>query len=226
MLLLITIGLPAIINLPSYFYSSSTEPMQFIVFWAGYALFVWLFIFLNVGIRTLLSMLSGAFVLAMTTAMLGAGLRKVFPILQGSASASLIDIKMATLFFVMISVIPYGLMFVSSFSARGVLDGMSRRNNMKEFGLHIALGLRVIQHVGEVFIKLLTVWHEEHPNFLLPRNRKDWEGKWYSKTGLIPWLLESFKSWIYACMMHAFEPIPVLVNEIQRTATNDERKTK
>lgn len=223
--LLTIIGLPAIVNLPDYFYSSREDPIHFIGFWAGYALFIWLFIFLNVGARTLLSMLSGAFVLAITTAMLGAALRKAFPILQGNVTGSLIDVKMATLFFVMISVIPYGLMFVSSFSARGALEVMSRRNNMKTIGLHLALGLRVLQHVGEVFIKLLTVWHEEHPNFLLPRHRKDWEGKWYSKTGFLPWLFESFKSWIYACMMHAFEPIPVLVNEIQRTATNDERKT-
>lgn len=224
--LLLVIGLPAILNLPSYFFSAGSAPIEFIAFWAGYACFIWLFIVLNVGIRTLLNILSGAFALAITTAMLGAGARKLLPFLSGGVGHDDINIKMATLFLVMISVIPYGLMFVSSFSARGIIDRLATGGSRtRSSGIHLALGLRVLQHVGEVFLKLLTVWSEEHPGILLPRHRRDWNGQWYAKANIAPWFYESLKSWIYACMMHTFEPIPVLVNEIKRAAhANDDRR--
>lgn len=226
LLLLLGIGVPAIVNLPSYFFSVSDTPIKLIAFWAGYACFIWLFIVLNVGIKMLLNILSGAFVLAITTAMLGAGARKLFPFLGGAVAHDDINIKMATLFFVMISVIPYGLLFVSSFSARGIIDKLSTGGSItRNTGIHLALGLRVLQHVGEVFIKLLVVWSEEHPSILLPRHRRDWNGQWFAKANIAPWFYESVKSWIYACMMHTFEPIPVLVNEIQRAAlANDNRR--
>ena len=219
LLLLLIIGGPAIINLPTYFFSDGIKPITLILFWAGYACFIWLFILLNVGIRDLLNMLSGAFVLALTTAMLGAAARKLFPFLAGGMSHEVIDLKMVTLFLVMVSVIPYGLLFVGSFSARGIIEALSKRRGVvRNTGIHLALGLRVLQHVGEVFIKLLVVWSEEHPSMLLPRHRRDWNGRWYAKANFVPWFYDSAKSWIYACMMHTFEPIPVLVNEIQRSA--------
>jgi len=219
LLLLLVVGVPAILNLPSHFFSAGDPPIELIAFWAGYACFIWLFIALNVGIKALFNMLSGAFVLAITTAMLGAGVRKLFPYLSGGIGHEDINVKMATLFLVMVSVIPFGLLFVTSFSAQGIIDRLSISNSKtKNIGIHLALGLRVMQHVGEVFLKLLVVWFEEHPSILLPRHRRDWNGQWYAKANFIPWFYESMKSWTYACMMHTFEPIPVLVNEIKRAA--------
>jgi hypothetical protein len=219
LLLLLFIGVPAIVNLPAYFYSADDPPIELIAFWAGYACFIWLFVALNVGIRALLNMLSGAFILAITTAMLGAAARKAFPWLGEGIGHIDVNLKMATLFLMMISVIPYGLFFVSSFSALGVIDTLSGSGTkISSIRMHVALGLRVLQHVGEVYIRLIAVWSEEHPNILLPRHRRDWNGQWYAKTNIVPWCYDSMKSWMFACMMHTFEPIPVLVNEIYRAA--------
>jgi hypothetical protein len=218
LLILLTIGLPVVVNFPAYLFSN-ISPIELIAFWAGYASFIWLFILLNVGLKNLLNILSGAFILAITTAMLGAGTKKMFPFLAGGATVTDINIKMTTLFIIMISVIPYGLLFVNSFSSQGIIDNLSSRGKVSKIAsIHIALGLRVLQHVGEVFNKLILVWSEEHPSYILPRFRKDWNGQWYKKINLLPWFFESIKSWIYACMMHTFEPIPVLVNEILRAA--------
>jgi len=187
-----------------------------IVSWVIYSCIVWMVVFSSVGIRKFLEYLAASFIIGLTTALLGAVMRKAIPILAGSLSADEISLKMVNLLLVIVTVVPYALMFVNSFSAKNLITKLTNsKGKRKTMGLHFALLLRVIQHAGEVIFNLLEIWNEEYPDKILPRHRKDWGVKWYSFANIFPWAWGAVFAWIYATMIHTFEPIPSMVDEVE-----------
>ncbi len=188
-----------------------------VISWVFYTCFVWLVIFSSVGARKFLEYLSASFIVGLTTALLGSAMRKAFPFLAGSLTGDEISLKMLNLLLMIITVLPYTLLFVNSFSAKNLIFRLADvKGKRKEVGLHFALLLRIFQHAGEVVFNLIEIWSEEHPEKLFPRHRRDWGTKWYSSASVFPWAWSAVLAWIYATMIHTFEPIPIMVDEVER----------
>lgn len=225
--LLLLTGMPLFSTLPSsavaiglkeYFGEALAEILSV----ATFTLIVWSVCLFSLGYRKFLEYLAGAFMMALTTVLLGALIRKLLPvsIFHDSQASS---IRLLKLFYNILMVFPYSLMFINSFSAGNLIKRMTgARGHTRNLGLHLALTLRIFQHVGDVISRLLLIWKEEHPQLLLPRHRKDWAMLsipfFYSR-----WLLQSIIQWIFACIILAFEPIPVMVEEIEQLYDNGEK---
>ncbi len=187
-----------------------------VVSWIIYSCIVWMVVFSSVGIRKFLEYLAASFIIGLTTALLGAVMRKALPILAGSFSPDEISLKMVNLLLIIVTVVPYASLFINSFSAKNLITKFTdSKGKRKTMGLHFALLLRVIQHAGEVIFNLLEIWNEEHPDKIFPRHRIDWGAKWYSSANIFPWAWGAVFAWIYATMIHTFEPIPGMVDEVE-----------
>jgi hypothetical protein len=223
-LFLLTLGVPAFSGWPLNIAEkmalnqlSITENMAHIAIWISYSCFVWIVVLINAGGKKLLEYLAVSFVMGLTTAMLGAVMRKLLPILAGGLTVEQISFKMINLLIVMITVVPYCILFINSFSAKNLMDNVTKLGGKrKAMGLHFALAYRIIQHTGEIVFNLYEIWIEEHPDKLLPRHRRDWGLKWYSSANVFPWIGEALNAWIFACIMYAFEPIPAMVEEVEK----------
>jgi hypothetical protein len=228
LMVLLLIGIPAFSGFPLRdliigmkvivpLYLDKVGEISSIVSWVLYACLVWLAVFSSVGARKFLEYLAGAFVIGLTTAILGSAMRKVFPFIAGSLTGDEISLKMLKLLLIIISVVPYALLFVNSFSAKNMLSRLAEaKGKRKEVGLHLALLLRIFQHTGEVVFNLVEIWTEEHPIKIIPRHRRDWHTKWYSIANIFPWAWSAILAWIYATMIHTFEPIPGMVAEVEK----------
>jgi hypothetical protein len=187
--------------------------------WTLYAGFIWIVVFLNIGAHSFKDYVSVAFFLALTTAVLGLVVRKILPFIDGQTSSELINFKMAKLFIIIMSTVPFTLMSINMFSSKNLLIiAQSRSEKSKtssDLYLHLCLALRMMQHVGEVVVRLLDVWREEHPSLLVPRHHRDWRMKWYSSANFFPWAVDAVSAWIFACMMITFAPLPSFVHELQ-----------
>lgn len=228
LVVLLLIGIPALsgfplrnlilgmkVIMPLYF--EKTGEISSIVSWVLYTCLVWLVVFSSVGARKFIEYLAGAFILGLTTSILGSAMRKVFPFMAGSLTEDDISLKMLNLLLIIITVVPYALLFVNSFSVRDLLSRLAKTTGKrKELGLHLALLLRIFQHAGEVVFNLVEIWTEEHPNKIIPRHRSDWGTKWYSIANVFPWVWSAVLAWIYATMIHTFEPIPAMVDEVEK----------
>ena len=177
---------------------------------------IWSICLPSLGLRKFLDYMAGAFVLALTTVITGAVLRRMLPMsFIGPGDPNL---RLVQLYFNILAVFPYSLTFINAFSVSALIQRLSLTNGKHRLaGLHLALTLRIFQHVGEVVTRLLLVWREEHPELLLPRHRADWRGLAILWSWPI-WLLQSIYQWIFACIILTFEPIPVMVNEIEQLA--------
>lgn len=177
--------------------------------------YIWLVCLPTLGLRQMLDYLAAAFGIALTTVISGAVLRLCMPFLFNE-NHIYGQFRLLKLYFNILAVFPYSLTFLNSFSVSGLVGRLAKtRGKFREAGLHLALALRICQHVGEVIPKLLLVWREENPDLLLPRFRDDWRGiavflKWPA------WVIRSLAQWIFACIILTFEPIPVMVNEIEQ----------
>lgn len=225
---LLVLGIPALSGWPLNSLAHSVDallPFELetageianVLSWTLYACVVWLVIFSSVGAQKFLEYMAAAFIVGLTTALLGSVMRKAFPLLAGSASGDEISLKMVTLLLIIITVVPYTLLLVNSFSARAMISRLaSATGKRKELGLHLALVLRVFQHTGEVIFNLMDIWAEEHPEKIFPRHRRDWKAKWYSPANMLAWVWSAVFAWIYATMVHTFEPIPGMVDEVAK----------
>jgi len=141
------------------------------------------------------------------------------PSISGHVSVDLVNFKIAKIFIIILSTVPYTLMAINLFSAKNIIDRARSRytgqKNIPEFYLHLCLALRMFQHVGEVVTRLFDVWTEEHPQLLIPRNRRQWGVNWYSPVHFFPWAVEAISSWIFACLMVTFAPLPAFVRELK-----------
>jgi hypothetical protein len=229
--LLVAIGLAPMSGWSNFRIAWLPDPLSFVVAWAAYSVFIWLLTLLNVGFDRMLAFLSAPFVLALTTCLLGASMRKLFPFLAGGATQEEMSLRMVTLFFSMISLIPYALLVVNSFSAAGLARRVSQLGGARRrLGVHGALALRVLQHVGEVFSELLIAWREENPARLLPRHRSDWHRSRCTSLYYLDWFRSAVADWTLACLVHSLEPLPLFAHEIgrltARSPAQDERSTE
>ena len=224
LIVLIVIGVPALTGWPLNFIEklisqqlAITYNMAHITTWIAYSCCVWMVVLINTGGKKLLEYLAVSFVMGLTTAMLGSIMRKFLPIIAGGLTAEQVSFKMINLLIVMITVIPYCFLFINSFSAKNLIDNVTKLGGKhRTIGLHIALAYRIVQHTGEIVFNLFEIWVEEHPDKLLPRHRREWGMKWYSVANVVPWIGEALNAWIFACVMYAFEPIPAMVDEIEK----------
>lgn len=211
------VGAPAICCWPINKLAQVDNQMSEIFLWFSYACIVWSLILVNVGPCKLLQHLSGAFIMAITVIMLGSIARRLFPVFSGGLSSNEISVKMIKQLATMVTVIPYAIFVVNSFSAQGIIKHViTLKGNKQKRLLHFALALRVIQHVGEVCYTLKFIWVELHPGIIYPSFKKDWKKEWYSQARIFQWLFRAISAWIFALFIHTFETVPVIVDEIRR----------
>ncbi len=219
MAVLMLIGYPLISNRPAMVIATwlekiLPETLGSIVAWPLITFFIWACCLPSLGTAKLLDYLAAAYAMAITTAVSGAVLRGALPAIFPADTAD--SFRLLRVYFNILAVFPYSLTFLNSFSVSNLMARLTKtRGRFREAGLHFALALRICQHVGEVIPKLLLVWREENPDLLLPRFRDDWHGiaplvKWSM------WFVRSISQWIFACIILTFEPIPVMVNEIEQ----------
>lgn len=216
---LLLIGVPIFSGWPLTVFFNKSDPFSQLALWLAYGIFIWLFIFLNCGLDRLLSFLSIASILGITTALIAATIRKIFPFISGPSSELEVNLKMSLLLIEIITVVPYGLFFVNSFSVGGILLKFSGADNnyKKIIAYHLALTLRIFQHVGEVLINLLFVWREENPKLLLPRHNKNNSViSIKSFFNVIMWFIESMVLWSFAIFIFTINAIPVFVDEMTK----------
>ena len=216
---LLLIGVPIISGWPLSVFYIKSDPFTQLALWLAYGVFIWLFIFLNCGLERLFSFLSVASILGITTALSASTIRKIFPFISGPGSDLEVNLKMTLLLIEIITVVPYGLFFVNSFSVGGILLKFSGTNKSykKKVAHHVALTLRIFQHVGEVLINLLCVWKEENPKLLLPRfNKSNSSMSIKSIFNFFMWFVRSMVLWSFAIFIFTINTIPVFVDEMTK----------
>jgi hypothetical protein len=223
LIILVIIGLPPITGWPINEFTAPTGTLNNLVIWGLYSCFIWLFIWINMGGKDLLKFLSLAFFLAIMTAFFGAMFRYIHIALSGEIASNVekISYKMMNIFVIMIAVIPYALLFISSFSATGLVSRISfKKSKFFILRLHIATALRVIQHVGEVTTKLLDVWQEENPKYIFPRHRNEMELSNLKIINWFVWFYYAVLTWCFALITHSFEVIPYITEEMRIIKNN------
>ncbi len=220
MAVLVLIGYPLFSNRPAAFIASAMgqclpETLGALLVWPLITFFIWACCLPSLGTAKLLDYLAAAYAMAVTTTLSGAALRGLLPAIFLSDPVA-DNLRLMRVYFNILAVFPYSLTFVNSFSVSDLMARLTKtRGKFRGAGLHLALALRICQHVGEVIPKLLLVWREENPELLLPRCRDDWQG--ISPLARWPmWVVLSISQWIFACIILTFEPIPVMVNEIEQ----------
>lgn len=191
-------------------------PFIKILAWLSYAVFIWLFIWLLGGSQMLLDFLLAASVLAITIALTKATLGKL-PILSGGKDWETINLDSVLLLIKILTMIPYALLFVRSFSAASLLVSMSKKATKKNKKAdHLAVFLRSFQYSIERFVVLLNVWKEENPNMLIPRARGDLHAPIWKKSLWFDWFGRSLWAWCVACLVNTLKAVPVFVDEAKR----------
>jgi hypothetical protein len=67
-----------------------------------------------------------------------------------------------------------------------------------------------------VVFNLFQIWTEEFPEKILPRGDSTQAFRWYAPRNLLVWGWGCIHAWIFACIIHTFEPIPAMVAEVER----------
>lgn len=228
-LILIIIGLPSITGWPLSLFATTSDTLRNMLIWLAYGCFIWLFILLNTGLKQLMSFLSFAFLLAIITCFSGALFRQMVALFNNVSKeeSAYVSNKMLSLFICMISVIPYSLFFINCFSISSFvsrLDFSSGKNH--KIKIHLALALRVFQHVGEVTTNLLDVWREENPRMISPRFREELKESKWSYLSWFNWFLNAAITWCFAMMMHTFEAIPYLSEEMKNIINHKQNRER
>ncbi|MEN8244310.1 MAG: hypothetical protein ABFS43_05365 [Thermodesulfobacteriota bacterium] len=236
LVLLLMLGLPGISGWPNGWLVQKlvatdmfTPEIAHIVVWVAYACCVWLVVLFWAGQQKLLNYLGAAFVLALTVAMLGAILRGLFPVLAAGLSREATSFKLIRIFINIIIFLPFSVLFINSFSAKKLIDRVAHlEGRHRTIGLHLALAFRVFQHTGEVVFNLFQIWTEEYPEKIVPRNTGSQGFRWYAPRDLLAWVWGCIHAWIFACIIHTFEPIPAMVAEVERIdrTNNNHKDTK
>lgn len=227
--LLLMLGLPGFSGWPNEWFVAQlkatglfTPEISHVMVWSAYAGIVWVAVLVCAGENKLLNYLGAAFVLALTVALLGAILRGLFPFLAAGLSREATSFKLIGIFINIIIFLPYSILFVNSFSAKKLIDAVARLDGRyRTIGLHLALAFRVFQHTGEVVFNLFQIWTEEYPERILPRNDGTLSFRWYAPGNLLVWVWGCIHAWIFACIIHTFEPIPAMVAEVERIERAD-----
>lgn len=224
LLFLLALGLPGFTGWPTGRLTTQlagctafTPELAHMIVWTGYACLVWLVVLARVGGNRFLGYMSAAFIFGLTVAVLGTLMRRIFPILAGGMPAEAVSFKLLRILLNILIFLPYSIYFINSFSAKNLVDRVARmRGRYRTLGLHLALAFRVLQHTGEVIFNLFDIWKETHPDLILPRHRKTWQAGRRLPAQVIRWIWQAIHAWIFACIVHTFEPIPSMVDDIEK----------
>ncbi len=222
--LLLVLGLPGFSGWPNGWLIQRlqetglfTVEIAHIGVWVFYACCVWLVVLVSAGPHKLLTYLGAAFILGLTVAILGAVMRGLFPFLAAGMSRDATSFKLIRIFINIIIFLPYSVLFINSFSAKKLIDRVARLDGRyRTAGLHLALAFRVFQHTGEVVFNLFQRGTEEYPEKIIPRNSGSPGVRWYAPGKILVWIWACIHAWIFACIIHTFEPIPAMVAEVER----------
>jgi hypothetical protein len=189
-----------------------------------YACFVWSFIVANVGLDKFYSYIQAAFIAVVSTVVIGAAIMYMLH-LVGQTNADKMAMSESTvgiLFMLTIS-LPYFFFMAQCFSPARFFERIDQSaGSSSVFWLHVAVWLRVFQHLGEVFPALIVVWREEHPGLYLPRFRDDWHslGLLKRSVNIAEWFASSFFVWAKCMMVFGVSIVPTVNNEAVRLVQN------
>lgn len=199
--------------------------------WALYALFVWGFVALVVGLERSVVWLAIGTLLALIILFWGSAFRHLdiwkalAKLLQGVAPTSQSVIadqaNLVLLSLRLIATVPLCLLILHSFPASDLLRAASRPRRASRFNearVALAIFLRVFQHVFEVAGGMLFAWREENPGVVRPRHRSDWTGVIASGRGLAPWMMASVYAWSISLLQQGLLIVPVAVKDWDRIA--------
>jgi hypothetical protein len=193
--------------------------------WTTYALFIWMFVGLCVGLKRLLDWLSIAAIFALTVLLTGAILRKtgLWSLIERTVGTTTTDptqslIDLLFRFFMILAATPFAMLVIESFPASDLMRWVSRRGatHTARVVLVAAMFLRMFQHVGEVVTRCMVAWREENPSVILPRYRGDWVGSIFRKLGVLEWIKVSVSSWCAAIAVQSLAAIPTVVRDFRR----------
>jgi hypothetical protein len=193
--------------------------------WTAYAVFIWLFVTLCVGINLLVEWLTVATLSSLTILFTGAILRQTglwdgLATLLGSGAPDRQQSLMDLIFRVVMimTATPFALLVISSFPASDLMRWVSQKGATRtaKIALIAAMFLRIFQHVGEVVTRCMVAWTEENPTVLLPRYRSDWVGSIVRKVGIFDWLRVSVFAWCIALATQSLVAIPTIVRDFRR----------
>lgn len=193
--------------------------------WLSYAIFIWLLILLFTGLQKLVDFLTIASLFGLSVALFKTTIGRI-PILSQGISADEISINSIILLIKILTMIPYALVFVQSFSFTSVISNLSHKATTGGIILlHLAIFLRSFQYTIERFTTLLTVWIEENPKKLLPRYDLDLRGNILTKTlKYLDWIRYSAFTWVISSLVNTLEVVPVLVKQTKNI--NKEKNEK
>lgn len=232
--LLLVVAFPIITGYPISLLASKisltsvySQKLSMLASWLLYAVIVWLVVLFNAGLKKGRSYLFASFVLAAITGGIGFLIRKIIPGVAVEQSSIGIILKMAKIMLTITIVVPYSIMFIHCFSAKGAIESVSTwKGLLRVPGLHFALSMRIFQHAGEVVFNLTDIWLEEFPNMWKP-DYSDTKIGTIKKISLFPvWIIQSLNAWIFACIVHTFEPIPIMVAEVEMVSKTGESISK
>jgi len=218
-LALMFLGLPIVTRWPISWIITDTESPLLALAWLAYAASISLIIIVDIGFREWLRLFSLASMLTIVTCLSGPIVRALaswigFPAPDVSHGSVYYLILGAT----MLAVVPFSVYCVRCFSASGLLVGASSYGKLtRTLAKHTTLALRVIQHVMEVLVCLMTAWRETHPAIFMPRHRGDAsKGIIERATNTIRWWKDAVVEWCLAWLMHSLEPVPFFCIEVER----------
>lgn len=197
--------------------------------WVGYALFVWLFVSLCVGVDRLFRWLAVAAIFGFSLAFGGAFVDRigVWDLLRNQVAAlsptatpsgaTEHNFDLVYRLVMIMATLPYFLLVVNSFPAGDLFARalpLVRSKAARRVRLYVSLAvvLRMMQHVFELFTSLLVAWREENPIQILPRFKQDIHAPFPGYFTLIPWARASIWTWCQALLMHSLLFVPVVVS--------------
>lgn len=204
------------------------HPFIDLFMWTGYAIFVWVFIGLVVGIEQLISWLTVAVVFGLPVVYSGAILRglKIWEIVNKLTqyiskadviSPANIQADLILRLILVMTAVPLLFLTLHSFPATGILRRATSQKNTRhrELWLKMAIYLRVCQHLFETTSQMFLTWREENPKIIIPNFKSDWSS-WksgYIFGGWIGYMRASIWVWSVSLLEQALLFIPVLVSD-------------
>ena len=230
-LLLVLIGIPSFSSLPISILSEHNiidiflepnSPLIPVFSWLSYAVFIWLFILLFSGLPKLIEFLTVASVFGIAIVLFKSTLGKL-PFISGDASSIEINVMSIVLLIKILTMIPYALLSVHSFSFTAIMIRISdKATKGGKVLLHLAIFLRSFQFTIEKFTSLLTVWTEENPKRISPRYKLDLRGNLLVKMfKYLDWIRNAAFSWVISSLINTLEVVPVLVEQTNRISKHE-----
>jgi len=202
--------------------------------WSLYALFLWLFMFLCVGLERVVTWIGWSFAIGLSVVFSGSFAAKsgAWTAVEAIAkalhlgavpSASNPDLDMAYRLIVIVTSTPLAIFAMQSFSAAEIVRWASSRATARRRGakaaIAFAVAFRMFQHVSETFDCAFIAWKEENPQILLPRFRDDWRGSVTGRLTFFSWFKEAVWVWCVAMLLQTLVVIPRIVQDFGSIAS-------